>query len=128
MKAVKITLADQEYCLIYNGSAMFEIDELLAGENLFEAIQETGKRAFGLICKIIAILSEQGELTRRALGYSPEEMLTEDKAGVLASPVDINVCRKAILNAVMIGYGREIEGKEDIDVGLLELEQKKTKK
>ena len=128
MKAINVKIGGQDCCLIYNGAAMFEIEDMLNGANLFESIRKMNRESCEILCKAVTILAEQGELTRRALGYDPEEIVTVEKVSLLASPMDLNLYRRAVMDAVLLGYGREIENEDDVDLGLIELEQKKTRK
>lgn len=129
MKTIKITLAGQDYHLVFNGIAMFEIDERFGGASkLFETMQGADKAAFSAVCEGVSILAEQGELTRRALGYDPGPILSKEDALLLAAPMDRVTLQRAVMNAMMLGFGREIESEDAIDLGLLELEQKKTRR
>lgn len=128
MKAVKITLAGQDYYLTFNGAAMFAFEDAFDGGNgYFEKSSGAGREAFDATCKAVSILAEQGELARRALGYDKGPLLTEERALALATPLDAVMLRRAALEAILAGYGREVESGEDVDVGLMELEQKKQK-
>lgn len=127
MKAAKITLAGQDYYLAFNGSAMFAFEDEFGGSSAyFEQSKAPGRAGFGAVCKAAAILAEQGELARRALGYDKGLFLTEE-AVAGATPADTILLRRAVMNAIMAGYGRAVESEEDVDMGLAELEQKKTK-
>lgn len=128
MKAVKITLAGQDYYLTFNGAAMFAFEDAFGGSNAyFELSGQPGRAGFEAVCKAVSILAEQGELARRSLGYDKGPLPQADQIMALASPMDALTLRKAALDAVLAGYGREVESGEDVDIGLLELERKKGK-
>ena len=128
MKAAKITLAGQDYYLLFNGAAMFAFEDAFGGSNAYLEKAVAGDRAgFEAVCEAAAILAEQGELARRALGFDKGPI--PDKALYLtcAAPSDLIALRQASLDAIMAGFGREVESEEDVDLGLLELERKKGK-
>lgn len=128
MKAVKITLGGQEYHLLFNGAAMFATDDAFgSGGKILDVIGGNGKESFDALCKAVSILGEQGELARRALGYDKGEIPSEETVKALASPVDSVVLKRAVLNAITIGYGREVRSDEPTDLGLVELERKQGK-
>lgn len=128
MKAVKINLAGQDYYLTFNGAAMFAFEDAFGGSGeYFEKSSGMNREAFDAVCEAAAILSEQGELARRALGYDKGPIPSRELLTVCVTPADMVRLRQAVLNAVVAGFGREVEGREDTDVGLVELEQKKTK-
>lgn len=127
MKARRITLAGQDYYLVFNGAAMFEVEDRFGSSSiLLEAIGEPGRDGFAALCGGLAILAEQGELARRALGYDKGPILAETTVSALTTPAELTPLRKALMAAIMAGYGREVESDQDVDLGLLELEQKKT--
>ena len=128
MKAAKITLAGQDYYLVFNGAAMFAFEDAFGGVNAYLEKAAAGSReGFEAVCEAAAILAEQGELARRALGYDKGPI--PDKALFLtcATPSDLVSLRQSSLDAILAGFGREVESEEDVDLGLLELERKKGK-
>jgi ankyrin repeat protein len=112
------------YYLFYNGYAYFKLQDLLGDTPLSEAVLQGD---FGQMCDIAAVLAEQGELYRRALGYDRGEILAADKLRVLASPGEGVALRSAIIEAINEGLNRDKAGKEDddVDLGLAELNKKK---
>lgn len=128
MKALKFTLAGRVYHLLFNGAALFEVEDRFGGANrLIETALCSGREAFEALCEGFSILAEQGELARRALGYDPEPMVDKEEIRALVTPLELVEMRSALVRAVMLGFGREIESEEDTDLVLLELSQKKTK-
>lgn len=128
MKAIKLTLGGQDYYLAFNGAAMFAFEDAFGGSGAyFEKSSGMSREAFGAICEAAAILAEQGELVRRAMGYDKGPIPSKDLLMACIMPADMLRLRQAVLNAIVAGYGRQVEGQEDTDMGLVELEQKKTK-
>ena len=119
MKAAKITVAGTTYFLVMDGEAMFTIRDIYGGTR--EGFLET--------CNAAAILAERGELVRRRLGYEPGRIPERDDFALLTQPYEIVPLKRAIANAIKLGYGREITapGDDEVDEGLEELNQKKTR-
>ena len=127
MKARRITLAGQDYYLVFNGQAMFEVEDRFGGATkLLDAVNTPGRDGFESLCGGLAILAEQGELARRALGYDKGPLPTEEHLRVVTGPAEIAPLRAALLSAILAGFGREGESDQDVDLGLLGWEQKKT--
>lgn len=130
MKAVKLTLAGRERHLAFTVEAMFQVQEQFGGPSqLIEAVQDSGRAGFAAACKAAALLAEQGELARRALGYDPQPLATEEAIAAGLTPADIAALKLAIPAALSLGFGREVEPENDeVDLGLAELNaQKKTR-
>lgn len=129
MKSVKISLGGESYYLTFNGAALFDIEERFGGSTKLLDELNAGREGFDKLCQATAILAEQGELVRRHFGYEPGSILTEETVKALATPKDIVLLKQAVINAVMQGYGREVTNdQEEVDLGLAELQQKKTKR
>lgn len=127
MKSVTVTLAGQEFHLVFNGAAMFVFEDAFGGSSAyFQQCGSAGREGFGAVCRAAAILAEQGELVRRALGYDGGQIPDAEFFLTCTGPMDMITLRRAVSTAILAGYGREVESGEDIDIGLQELEQKKT--
>ena len=127
MKTVKINLAGRERYLALTVEAMFQLQETFGGtRELMEAIQDNGREGFAATCRAAAILSEQGELARRAMGYDPESVTDPETIAAVMTPVEIAAMKMAVTSAVSLGFGREIEAEEgEVDLGLAELNEQK---
>lgn len=129
MKAVTITLAGRERHLAFTVEAMFQIEEQFGGTGqLLEAMQRGGREGTAAACRAAALLAEQGELGRRALGYDPQPMTDAEAVAATLSPGEAAGLSMAVVAAVSLGYGREVdEANGEVDLGLAELNaQKKT--
>ena len=129
MKAVEIKLNERGYYLAFNGEAMFKIQEDFGGsENLIDILKQNTRESFVTLCEVVAFLAEQGELVRRYMGYDPNETLKSETIKNSVQPSDIFGLKLAVARAIALGYGREIDpsSKDEIDLGLNELKQKKT--
>lgn len=130
MKAAKITVAGTTYFLVMDGEAMFTIRDIYGGTRLMlEKMEQDTREGFLETCNAAAILAERGELVRRRLGYEPERIPERDDFALLTQPYEIVPLKRAIANAIKLGYGREITapGDDEVDEGLEELNQKKNK-
>ena len=117
MKAAKTTVAGTTYFLVMDGEAMFTIRDIYGGTRLMlEKMEQDTREGFLETCNAAAILAERGELVRRRLGYEPGRIPERDDFALLTQPYEIV-------------YGREITapGDDEVDEGLEELNQKKTR-
>ena len=129
MKAVKITVANAEYYLMFDGEAMFTIrDEYGGAKLLLETMEQDTREGFLAACNAAAILAERGELIRRRLGYAPGNIPERDDFALYIKPVEIVKVKNAVIGAITLGYGREVEapGGDEVDLVLEEINQKKT--
>ena len=125
MKAKKINLCGQDYYLCMNATAMFELDELRGENDIVDITQANDKASIEILFKAAEILSEQGELTRRKLGYDNGKILTAEDLHTIAQPIDILLLKESVYKAMSLGYGRESEDDDkEIDLVLQELEKK----
>ena len=92
-------------------------------------MQGGGRDSCSAACRAAAILSEQGELARRALGYDHAPMVDAAAISATLSPKEAADLKLAVSAAISLGFGREISDEDDeVDLGLAELnEQKKTR-
>ena len=129
MKAVKIALAGRERHLAFTVEAMFQMEEAFGGTaELSDILMRNDRESFSAACKAAVILAEQGELARRQMGYESAPLLSEEDAAATMDPAGLVALKAAVLSAITLGYGREIQPENDeVDLGLAELnEQKKT--
>ena len=125
MKAEKINLCGQDYYLYMNAEAMFAIDQLRGDQSTTDITQANDKASVEALFKTAEILSEQGELTRRKLGYDKGVFLTVENLHLIAQPIDIILLRLAVYQAISLGYGRETDGDEqEVDLVLQAIEKK----
>lgn len=128
MKAVKINLAGAERYLAFTGEAMFAIkDEFGGASELLSAMNADSREGYVATCKAAAILTEQGELARRHMGYTPADIVDADEIAATSSPSEYMTVKAAIPVAIALGYGREIKDEdEEVDLVLVELQKKTT--
>lgn len=128
MKTVKITLAGRECYLAFTGEAMFRIRDEYGGVSAaLEAIKPDTREGLAAACKAAALLAEQGELARRHMGYDRGPIVDAEAIEATIQPGEIAALKTAIPAAFTLGFGREVKDEnEEVDVVLLELNQKKT--
>ncbi len=120
---VETTLGGVTCRLMYNGTALFAVRDIV-GDNLIDTLTLDTAQGYDDLCRIVAVLAEQGELVRRYEGYDKGPMLSADDVRLLTRPADIPDLKRAVLSAVMLGYGREINPDKEVDLGLRELQKK----
>ena len=124
-KTVSVTYGGKEYFLAYNAWAMFQIQDLSPEKGVMEVLAAQGGEGFSLFCKAAELMSEAAEGICRYEGRETGEPLKSEQIANMARPVDVLELRRAMLEAVAHGYGREMrEEEEGIDVGLAELQKK----
>ena len=127
MKAIEIELAGQKFYLAFTGAAKYLLKDLSGDKFLFDLILPDTLEALDYLCKAAAILIEQGELARRNMGYDKGKILAPEAIKTMLAPTDIEALKLDVANAILLGYGREIDNEEkEIDLILQELEKKTT--
>lgn len=132
MKFTTVEINGKEYNLIYNGYAMFALMEFYAG-SINDALNANTIDSYDFVSHAVAVMSEQGELARRYLGYDKRYFISYDQIkeySVMWSPLDAIRIKTAVIQAITRGYEREVNPDEnkEIDEGLAELNKKKVKK
>ena len=117
MKTVKFELNGQPFFLCFNGAAFFALQEKFGeGFNIGTLLAETNGK--------YGTLSEQGELTRRYLGYAPADIPAPEFFAVTLSPLDALRAKKAVLDALRLGFARDVKDTQGIDLYELEYQKK----
>lgn len=126
MKTVKTELCGRTQHLCLNGAALFDIyDKFGTAGFLTEPIRGETREAFHATCWVFAKLAEQGELVRRHMGHDKSPILPPEHYMTAFRPADVLVARQAIEAAVRLGFAREEDGEDEVDLGLMELEAQK---
>lgn len=117
----EIEFKNKKYYLFYNGAAMYALQDI---DNVFEAL---GKD-FDVFCRVLSVLSQQGELMRRHEGYDSGEVLNSDELKITMLPYEVVELRSAAINAVISGLKREVEDeKKERDLSLEKFKKKADK-
>lgn len=128
MKTIELNVYGKTCHLRLTSAALYDIYEHFGKEtSVFDNISGSDKAAFDAVCWYLAKLSEQGELARRWEGHEAQELFTEADFRTLMTPSDFPAAKLAVIRALNMGFGREVEDDEPVDLVLLEM-QKKTEK
>lgn len=129
MKTIEFKFNGQIYYLCMNGAALFECYERFGTKrDITSHITDPTKKGFNNTCWLLSVLSEQGTAVRRYLGLPAPTPLTELECCVLLKPFDVISAKQQVVKAVDLGFARTEDETEEIDLGLAELNQKKTEK
>ena len=127
MKLCKIDINGQTFRLCLNGAALFDIYDKFGTKGFVtDPIEGHTRKAFNATCWMFAKLAEQGELVRRWQGLDRGPIAPEQYFRVNLKPLEVSDAKKAIREAIALGFAREEEEKRERDLFLEEL-QKKTK-
>ena len=125
MKTHEFTIADQTWHLCLNGTALLNAYEKFGDkESLISHLEGTSKASFEATCCFLAELATQGELVRRYQGHNHGKIPTEQMFRVILAPLDIAPAKNAVRVALALGFRREVDDGQPVDLGLLELEKK----
>lgn len=126
MRTVPVSLGGVTYHLLLNGAALFDLyDRFGDTGSLADHLQGGGREAFENTCFFLEKLAEQGELWRRYLGYGHSPLPTAETFLVTLSPLEAAAAKKAVMEALLVGFARE-EGERPrtVDKGLAALQKK----
>lgn len=135
MKHIDFEFNGKTYALSFTAEALFTVydkfgicDDILAATHILEPTAEGWKNC----CWMAALMAEQGELQRRHMGYTPQQMVTMEDLRLGFMAADSIRLRMAVRDALEQGFRREITPEEDqqqeIDLVLLEREENEKKK
>ncbi len=128
VKTVECNVVGKTVHLAYTVNAMFDINDILGENDLFEVLGKNDKKSFLLFCEVMSVLAENGEQCRRETGYPKGQMVSANELMVKMIPRDYTDAKSAALQAITIGLKREvIDEDEEIDEGLAELEKKESR-
>lgn len=129
-RCVEYNFLSRSYRLMYNGAAMFALNEKFPGlEGVFETIMESTPSGTDALYDVWLILASNGEAVKKWLGYEAVPLPEKDELAAMSAVDDLARMRDAVAAAIMAGLGREYESKAKvIDLGLEELEKERKKK
>lgn len=126
MRTIKFEFYGETYHLRLTSAALYDIYERFGRTSVFENITGSDKAAFDAVCWYVAKLSEQGELTRRWQGMEPGKVLTAEQLQILMKPADLPLAKLRLLQAMNLGFGREVPDEAPTDIGFAEFTKKAT--
>lgn len=127
-RIVQTKFGDQDVYLNYSIEVMFEVIEKYGDvKQALTLIGQDNKEGFAVTRHIGLMMARDGELCRRAAGHDPQPIIGVAEICERISPYDYAQFRDAVVEAIVAGYNRENkEDASDVDVGLQQLNQKKT--
>ena len=130
-RMVSIAIKGETRYLNFSIAVMFDAVEKFGAVNtLLNLMQEDSVEGFKAVVWVLVHTANDGELVRRMQGYDKQTMLEETDFTLRMHPLEYAELKNAASKAVVAGYKREHlpgEDDEEYDLGLEELEQKKTK-
>lgn len=130
-RTVSVKCLGREFHLSFSMAVLFDVTEKYDNvPKAVESISNDTQEAFDSTIWLFSKLANEGELCRRLHGYDPMQMINENdlKAEInpRISPAEYEPIRKAVADAIVLGYKNEVDaGPEEIDEGLAELSKKK---
>ena len=125
MKIFDYDFNGRTFHLAMNANALFDTyDKFGDKRSIAELPKGTGKKSFDATCWMLAKFAEQGELVRRYDGFKPEAIVTESYFRLHMKPLDVLSAKKALEQAIMLGFAREEESTEEKDPYLAEYQKK----
>lgn len=124
----EVTLGRKKALLCYSISALFDVAERYGTvQRALELLQGSGEDALEAVQWFALRLSREGTDCARLMGETVPDTLTTKDVNQFLSPYEFSKLREAVVEAIGLGYQRDIpepEGQER-DLGLEELTEKK---
>lgn len=116
----------KEICLAYTVNAMFQTNDLLKDdEQIMDLLDDNSSNGFERFCKVISILARCGNQVRESEGLPGTSVPAEDELCTCMKPLEYLEIKRAAMDAILLGYGREVvDENEEIDLELKKLEKK----
>lgn len=113
--------------LNYSIEVMFNMREKFGTiQNALDIISQDDMPSFEATRWFAMQMANDAELCRREAGYDHQPMLTEQDISLRMSPLEYEELKGSVVQAIILGYKRELEdGDEETDIGLEELRAKK---
>ena len=128
-RMIEVNLGGEKRFLNFSIDVMFDMeDEFGSLSAAMDMLKQNGRKGFDTFQWFFVHMANDAELARREEGYDPMPMLKEDDILTHLHPLEYTELVDAVVNAINAGYTREKADKDnEVDVGLEELRQKKTK-
>lgn len=128
-RQVSVTVGGKNYSLLYSVAVLLDMTEKYGNiSNALDILNSEDKRESAeAVFWFARKMAEAGELAKRYAGHTPQKIPAEQELGMVISPFEYVELQNAVVSAIGLGYMRDVENKDEIDLGLMELEEKKTK-
>ena len=131
MKRIEFEFNGRIYFLAFTAEALFTVydhfgytTDILTTTGCLEPTAEGYKN----LCWLAALMAAQGELQRRRIGYSDQEMLEAEDLRVNLPPTRAAALQEAVMAALQEGFRRETEQDEAREVNLVLQERDEAEK
>lgn len=131
MKRIEFDFNGRIYFLAFTAEALFTVydhfgytTDILTTTGCLEPTAEGYKN----LCWLAALMAAQGELQRRRIGYSDQEMLEAEDLRVNLPPTRAAALQEAVMAALQEGFRRETEPDEAREVNLVLQEREEAEK
>nr|DAY77295.1 MAG TPA: hypothetical protein [Caudoviricetes sp.] len=131
MKRIEFEFNGRIYFLAFTAEALFTVydhfgytTDILTTTGCLEPTAEGYKN----LCWLAALMAAQGELQRRRIGYSDQEMLEAEDLRVNLPPTKAAALQEAVMAALQEGFRRETEPDEAREVNLVLQEREEAEK
>lgn len=117
----------EERELNYSVAVMFDMAEKFGNiRNAMDIISKDSMEGFEAVRWFAVKMANDAELCRRDAGYDHLPMLNDKDITPRIRPVDYELLKGAVVDAITLGYVRELKKEdEETDLGLEELDAKK---
>lgn len=124
----QVEIDGQPVFLAYTVRAMLDINRLLKQEDgeakeLVQVVLGDDPADYELFFDIVEILNSAAAALRQSRGFEVDKVRTAEDIINTASPKEYIELKKACMDAILAGLGRE-EDNSEADMGLAELEKK----
>ena len=131
MKRIEFEFNGRIYFLAFTAEALFTVydhfgytTDILTTTGCLEPTAEGYKN----LCWLAALMAAQGELQRRRIGYSDQEMLEAEDLRVNLPPTKAAALQEAVMAALQEGFRRETEPDEAREINLVLQEREEAEK
>lgn len=127
-KMITTPIGGENRALNYSIEVMFNVVEKFGNiQNALDIIEKDGLDAFEAVRWFAVQMANDAELCRRDAGYEPLPMLTPDTITLRMKPLEYEVLKGSVVDAICLGYRRDLPSGQDeeVDLGLAELQAKK---
>ena len=108
-----IKIGEREYGLLLTTKATKEINDKFGGlENIGNTLTnaKSVSESLEIVIWLIVLLANQAIMRKNLIEGSKEGLLKEDEVEILTSPADLNSFTDAIMEALVNGTKRNVEG------------------
>lgn len=128
-RMIEVNIGGLKRYLNFSVEVMFDMEDAFGSLNAaMDMMKKGGREGFDTFKWFFIHMANDAELARREEGYDPMPMLKADDILTHLHPLEHMELVDAVVNAINAGYTRENADKDnDVDIGLEELRQKKTR-